>query len=181
MVFRKQIFVTLVVMLIILASGCLADGSQSDVQQLAKDASSDGHSAIEQEVSQEDVDGPGGMTPLGPEKDPLFDFYSVPTDWPRVVPLMTEFQVTDYEWSDEEMYAAGYGNVSMSRANNFYTNAQKKHVSSNIWEQDPDTPSVLEGSQQTFNYIGEGNTLSVVLIENSDNGLYFELYLRPAS
>ena len=178
---RKQIFVTLVVLLIIFASGCLANGVQLGVQEPAKDANSEGHSAIEQEISQEDVDGPGGMTPLSPEKDPLFDFYSVPADWPRVVPLMTEFQVTDYEWSDEEMYAAGYGNVSMSRASNFYTNAQKKHVSSNIWEQDPDTPSVLEGSQQTFHYIGEGNTLSVSLIEASDELLYFELYFRPAS
>lgn len=177
---RKQIFVTIVVLLIFLVSGCSADGAQSGVQEPAKVASSEEHNAIEQEISQEDVDGPGGMTPLGPEKEPLFDFYSVPTDWPRVVPLMTEFQVTDYEWSDEEMYAAGYGNVSMSRASNFYTNAQKKHVSSNIWEQDPDTPSVLEGSQQVFNYIGEGNALSVSLIEASDELIYFELYFRPA-
>lgn len=178
--FNKQFFVIFVVLLSFLVSGCLADSTQPDVQEPTKDASSEGHSAIEQELSQEDVDGPGGMTPLGPEKDPLFDFYSVPADWPRVVPLMTEFQVTDYEWSDEEMYAAGYGNVSISRASNFYTNAQSKHVSSNIWEQNPDAPSVVEGSQQAFNYIGEGSTLSVLLIEGGENSLYFELYFSPA-
>lgn len=132
------------------------------------------------EALQEDVDGPGGMTPFGPERDPLFDFYNVPSDWPRVVPLMTEFQVTIYDWSDEEMYAAGYGNVSMSRAGNFYTNAQKIHVSSNIWEQDPENPSVTEGRNQTFHYVGGGNTLSVVLLESGDNSLYFELYFQPA-
>lgn len=133
------------------------------------------------EVPREDADGPGGMTPFGPERDPLFDFYSVPADWPRVVPLMNEFQVTIYDWSDKEMYAAGYGNVSMSRAGNYYTNAQKIHVSSNIWEQDPENPSVTEGRNQVFHYVGEGNALSVVLLESSDNSLYFELYFQPAS
>lgn len=133
------------------------------------------------EVPREDVDGPGGMTPFGPEREPLFDFYSVPSDWPWVVPLMNEFQVTIYDWSDEEMYAAGYGNVSMSRAGNYYTNAQKIHVSSNIWEQDPENPSVTEGRNQVFHYVGGGNALSVVLLESSDNCLYFELYFQPAS
>ncbi len=180
---RKYTFslTIIIVLLITLASGCSI--AQSDAQELAEDAgrgenTPPGHTV--REASQEDVDGPGGLTPLGPEQDPLFNFYNVPADWPRVVPLMSEFQVTDYEWSDEEMYAAGYGNVSMSRANNFYTNAQKEHVSSNIWEQDPDTPSVNEGTRQVFNYIGEGNTLSVILIESSDSSLYFELYFRRA-
>lgn len=129
----------------------------------------------------EDVDGPGGMTPFGPEREPLFSFYNLPSDWPRVVPLMNEFQVTIYDWSDEEMYAAGYGNVSMSRANNYYTNAQKIHVGSNIWEHDPEKPSVTEGPHQVFHYVGEGNALSVVLLESGDNSLYFELYLHPVS
>ncbi len=77
------------------------------------------------------------------------------------------------------MYAAGYGNVSMSRANNYYTNAQKIHVGSNIWEHDPEKPSVTEGPHQVFHYVGEGNALSVVLLESGDNSLYFELYLHP--
>ncbi|MBN1776085.1 MAG: hypothetical protein JW817_06445 [Clostridiales bacterium] len=50
-----------------------------------------------QETTQEDVDGPGGMTPFGPEQAVLFDMYSIPADWPREVPIMSEFKVTIYE------------------------------------------------------------------------------------
>ncbi|MBW6462963.1 MAG: hypothetical protein K0B84_02080 [Firmicutes bacterium] len=130
---------------------------------------------------EEEIDGPGGLTPFGPEQEPLFDFYNLPTNWPRMVPIMNEFQVTHYDWLEEEMYAAGYSNVSMSRASNYYTNAQKIHVSSNIWEQDPTNPSVTAGSRQVFHYIGEGNTLSVVLLESGEDSLYFELYFKPTS
>ncbi len=112
--------------------------------------------------------------------EPLFDFYSVPADWPRVVPLMSEFKVTSYEWTGDEMYAAGYGDVIVSRANNFYTNAQKKHVSSNTWEQDSENPSVTEGVEQVFNYIGEGNKLTVVLTKIDEKSIFFELYFKAA-
>ena len=168
-------------MLISIVSGCTTDSPPTDAQESIDDESQQSSTSAEQDDPQEDVDGPGGMTPFGPEQDPLFNFYSIPADWPRVVPLMSEFQVTIYEWTDNEMYAAGYADVGMSRANNFYTNAQKIHVSSNIWEQDPQTPSVTEGTTQVFNYIGEGNTLSVTLIESGKDSIYFELYFYKAS
>lgn len=126
-------------------------------------------------TDEEDVDGPGGMTPFGPEQDVLFDMYTIPADWPRVVPIMSEFKVTIYERTDDGMYAAGYGNVSMSRASNYYTNAQQIHVSSNIWEQDPDNASVTEGANQTFVYIADGHSMTVNLIESGDTSLYFEI------
>ncbi|NLO62745.1 MAG: hypothetical protein GX099_04870 [Clostridiaceae bacterium] len=131
---------------------------------------------MSQETTREDVDGPGGMTPFGPEQDVLFDMYTIPADWPRVVPIMSEFKVTIYERTDDGMYTAGYGNVSMSRANNYYTNAQKIHVSSNIWEQDPEVASVTEGVNQTFVYIADGHSMTVNLIESGDTSLYFEIY-----
>lgn len=131
---------------------------------------------ISQETTQEDVDGPGGMTPFGPEQDVLFDMYTIPADWPRVVPIMSEFKVTIYEHTDDGMYTAGYGNISMSRASNYYTNAQKIHVSSNIWEQDPDNASVTEGANQTFVYIADGHSMTVNLIESGETSLYFEIY-----
>lgn len=131
---------------------------------------------MSQETTQEDVDGPGGMTPFGPEQDVLFDMYTIPADWPRVVPIMSEFMVTIYERTDDGMYTAGYGNVSMSRASNYYTNAQKIHVSSNIWEQDPEVASVTEGANQTFVYIADGHSMTVNLIESDETSLYFEIY-----
>lgn len=131
---------------------------------------------MSQETTQEDVDGPGGMTPFGPEQDVLFDMYTIPADWPRVVPIMSEFKVTIYERTEDGMYAAGYGNVSMSRASNYYTNAQQIHVSSNIWEQDPDNASVTEGANQTFVYIADGHSMTVNLIESGETSLYFEIY-----
>lgn len=114
------------------------------------------------------------------ESEVLFNMYTIPADWPRVVPIMSEFQVTAYEWTDSGMYAAGYGDVTMSRANNYYTNAQKIYVSSNIWEQDPSVASVTDGTNQVFNYIGEGQTMSVVLVENGENRVAFEIYYKPA-
>jgi len=181
---KKHTLVLILVLVILMLSGCSVNNElegQESVQGKAQGSTSIDETPAQITVTpQEDVDGPGGMTPFGPEQDPLFDFYSIPADWPRVVPLMTEFQVTNYEWSDNELYAAGYGNVSISRANNYYTNVQKKHVSSNIWEQDPSAPSVTEGTRQVFNYIGEGHALSVTLIESSNNSLYFELFFYPA-
>ncbi len=116
-----------------------------------------------------------------PELDsikPLFDFYNLPSDWPKgwVVPLMNEFKVTAYKWSGNAMYAAGYGAVSMSRASNYYTNAQKIHVSTNIWEQDPENPSDTEGVEHVFHYVSERKNLKVVLRETDRNRIYFELY-----
>lgn len=110
--------------------------------------------------------------------EPLFDFYTIPSDWPKgwIVPLMNEFKVTAYEWSAEVMYAAGYGDVSMSRASNFYTNALRIHVSTNIWEQDPQNPSDTEGEEQVFNYVSGEKTLKVLLRETDNNRIEFELY-----
>ena len=178
---KNRLLLGMVIMTVFLVSisGCAANDERATKN--SKAATQEPTLQQTAETLQEDVDGPGGMTPFGPERDPLFDFYNVPSDWPRAVPLMNEFQVTIYDWSDEGLYAAGYGNVSMSRASNYYTNAQKIHVSSNIWEQDPENPSVTEGVEQVFFYIGEGNTLSVALFESSDNSLYFELYFQPAT
>ncbi|NLT11972.1 MAG: hypothetical protein GXY06_06150 [Clostridiaceae bacterium] len=114
------------------------------------------------------------------ESQVLFNMYSIPADWPRVVPIMSEFQVTAYEWTDYGMYAAGYGDVTMSRANNFYTNAQKIYVSSNIWEQDPSVASVTDGTDQVFNYVGERQTMSVALVEDAENRVTFEIFYIPA-
>lgn len=114
------------------------------------------------------------------ESEVLFNMYTIPADWPRVVPIMSEFQVTAYEWTDSGMYAAGYGDVTMSRANNYYTNAQKIYASSNIWEQNPEVASVIEGKNQVFNYIGEGQTMSVILVEDGENRVTFEIYYEPA-
>ena len=183
---RLFLWMGIMAFLMILVSGCSAHDDRAIVSPQPTEKGgigdmSSGEKPSGQQTEQEDVDGPGGMTPIGPKGDLLFDIYNLPLDWPRAVPLMTDFKVMIYQWYDDEMYVAGYGNVSMSRASNFYTNAQKILVSSNIWEQDPQNPSVTEGPEQVFFYIGKGNTLSVALFESGDNGLYFELYFRPAT
>lgn len=116
-----------------------------------------------------------------PDEEPLFDFYTKPSDWPKSVPIMNDFKVMVYEWSDDEMLAKGYGDVSIIRANNYYTNALKINVSSSQWEQNPNVPSITEGSQQTFNYIGNGESLHVFLEEVDADSLYFELVFEPAN
>ncbi len=192
---RKQtnLWERIVVLFIILVSGCSANGDikikspHSEAQESTKEESlnvekpAEGSSGRQiTEVSLEDIEGPGRLTSFKPEQDPLFDFYNVSLDWPRVVPLMSAFKVSIFSWIDQEMYAVVFKNMSISRANNFYTNAQKKHFSSNIWGQDPATPSITEGPRQVFHYIGERHKLSVFLMESSDNILYFELYFSPS-
>ncbi len=113
-------------------------------------------------------------------EEPLFDFYTIPANWPRVVPIMSEFQVTYYEWTEDTMHAKGYAKLELIRAINYYTNALKKHVSSSIWEQDPDKPSNTEGEKIAFNYAGEGNKLTIELEEQADGYVFFELIYAKA-
>ncbi len=111
---------------------------------------------------------------------PLFDFYTIPANWPRVVPIMSEFQVTFYERTKDTMHAKGYAKQKLIRAINYYTNALKKHVSSSIWEQDPDKPSNTEAEKIAFNYAGVGNKLTIELEEQADGYVFFELIYAKA-
>lgn len=111
------------------------------------------------------------------EADVLFDFYSTPSDWPRAVPsVMNDFKVTVYERTDSRMYAAGFGDIQISRVNNFYTNARKETGTSFSWEFDPTMDSVTEGSEQKFYYIdAEGKTLTIRFKEVDTDKIIFEL------
>lgn len=110
-----------------------------------------------------------------PEAEFLFDFYTVPADWPRIVPLMTDFKVTEYSRDEQGMHAAGFGNTDMSWANNYYTNARQEFVSSNIWAFDPANTSVTEGDQQVFYYTGEGHFLVINLNQVAPGRVEFTL------
>jgi hypothetical protein len=111
------------------------------------------------------------------DADILFDFYSTPSDWPRVVPsVMNDFRVTVYERTDSSMYAAGFGDVEISRVNNFYMNARKETGTSFNWEFDLTKDSVTEGSEQVFYYIDdEGKTLTIRFKEADTDRIIFEL------
>jgi len=109
------------------------------------------------------------------ETEYLFDFYTVPADWPRAVPIMSDFKVTEYSRTETEMHAAGYGNTDMSWANNYYTNARQEFVSSNIWAFDPANTSVTEGDQQVFYYVGEGHSLVINLNQTAPGRVEFTL------
>jgi hypothetical protein len=111
-------------------------------------------------------------------EEALFDFYTTPSNWPRAVPaIMMEFKVTEYERTDNTMYAAGAGDVSMSRANNYYMNAKKKEGSTSFkWEFDSAKSSVTEGAEQVFYYIDdEGKSLAINLKEIGPNKIEFSL------
>lgn len=57
----------------------------------------------------------------------LFTFFTTPSDWPHAVPsIMNEFNVTSYERAENSMYAAGFGELQLSRVNNIYMNARVK-------------------------------------------------------
>ncbi|HZW97833.1 MAG: hypothetical protein GX834_01475 [Clostridiaceae bacterium] len=187
---RVFLWTAIMVFLIVSVLGCSANNDKpSETTNPTKEESTedtgsgeDPSGKQEEPAEQtEEVEEPGVSMPFDLEDEPLFNMYTIPTDWPRSVPLMTEFNVMIYEWSDDGMFAAGHGNVSMSRANNFYTNAQKIHVSSNIWEQDPSNPSITEGEEQVFNYIGEGNEMTVFLVEIGTESLFFEIHFQPAN
>jgi len=111
------------------------------------------------------------------DADILFDFYSTPSDWPRAVPsVMNDFKVTAYERTDSGMYAAGFGDILISRVNNFYMNARKETGTSFNWEFDPTKDSVTEGKEQIFYYIDdEGKTLTIRFREVDTNRILFEL------
>ena len=111
------------------------------------------------------------------DADLLFDFYSTPSDWPRAVPaVMNDFKVTVYERSENSMYAAGFGDIQISRVNNFYMNARKETGTSFNWEFDLTKDSVTEGSEQVFYYIdAEGKTLTIRFKEVDTDQIIFEL------
>ncbi len=107
----------------------------------------------------------------------LFDFFSTPSNWPRAVPaVMNDFKVTVYERTDSSMYAAGFGDIQISRVNNFYMNARKETGTSFNWEFDPAKDSVTEGREQIFYYIdAEGKTLTIRFKEVDTDRIIFEL------
>jgi hypothetical protein len=111
------------------------------------------------------------------EAEVLFDFYSTPSSWPHAVPaVMNDFKVTAYERTDNSMYAAGFGDIQISRVNNFYMNARKETGTSFNWEFDPTEDSITEGKDQVFYYIdAEGKTLTIRFREVDTNRILFEL------
>lgn len=126
----------------------------------------------------------GNGNPAAPEEpendeedEVLFTFFTTPSDWPRAVPsIMNEFNVTSYERTESSMYAAGYGELLLSRVNNFYMNARKETGTSFDWEFDPARKSVTEGDEQVFYYIDdEGKTLTIKFREVDKDKIEFEL------
>ena len=98
---KKRLFLWVVIMTfyMVSASGCVA----SDERATKKPKAATQEPTLQQTAGalQEDMEEPGGMTPIGPKRDLMFDIYNIPSDWPRVVPLVNTFQVTICDWSVE--------------------------------------------------------------------------------
>ena len=109
------------------------------------------------------------------DEEVLFDFYTIPSDWPKVVPLHGEMKVTVYERTENSMLASGYCKYDMSGINNFYTNARKQVGGGYPWEFDPDMESITTGSDQVFYFISEeGQSITIKFAEAEEGVLEFE-------
>jgi len=84
------------------------------------------------------------------DEEVLFDFYTIPSDWPKAVPLHGDMKVTLYERTENSMLASGYCKYDVEGINNFYTNARKQVGGGYPWEFDPDTESITTGTDQVF-------------------------------
>ena len=110
------------------------------------------------------------------EDEILFDSYTIPTDWPRAVPLHNEMKVTKYERTESSMIASGYCKYAISGINNYYTNAQKEVGGGYPWEFDSNKESVTQGADQVFYFISEeGQSLTIKFTEVEKDVLTFEL------
>lgn len=171
---KRWLLIILIGLLVLapLTTGCSGDDSTAPEQQEEPEPQEE--TAADEEA--DDDPGEEEENAAG-EDEVLFDFYSTPSDWPRAVPpVMNEFKVTSYERTDNTMYAAGFGDLQMSRANNFYTNATRDAGNSFDWTFDPGKESVTEGSEQVFYYIDEaGKSLTIKLKEIDPMKIEFEL------
>ena len=71
--------------------------------------------------------------------------------------------------------------VEHVKGQQFLYKCAKDSCQLNIWEQDPSNPSITEGEEQVFNYIGEGNEMTVFLVEIGTESLFFEIHFQPAN
>ena len=110
------------------------------------------------------------------DEEVLFDSYTIPSDWPKVVPLHGEMKVTVYERTENSMLASGYCKYDMAGINNFYTNARKEVGGGYPWEWDQNKESITQGSDQVFYFISEdGQSLTIKFAEAEEGILRFEL------
>jgi len=109
------------------------------------------------------------------DEESLFDFYTIPADWPKAVPLHGEMKVTSYERTENSMLASGYCKYDMAGINNFYTNARKQVGGGYPWEFDPDKESITTGPDQVFYFSSEeGQFLTIKFAEVEQGVLKFE-------
>jgi len=110
------------------------------------------------------------------DEESLFDFYTIPVDWPKAVPLYTEMKVTSYERTENSMLASGYCKYDMAGISNFYTNARKQVGGGYPWEFDPDKESITTGPDQVFYFSSEeGQFLTIKFAEVEQGVIKFEL------
>jgi len=109
------------------------------------------------------------------EEEILFDSYTIPSDWPKAVPLHGEMKVTKYERTENSMIASGFCKYDVIGLNNFYTNAQKKIGGGYPWEFDSGKESVTQGTDQVFYFVSEeGQSLTIKFSEVEERLLTFE-------
>ncbi len=128
----------------------------------------------EQELQAEETGAPESASIT--DEEVLFDFYSIPADWPKSVPLHAEMKVTSYERTENSMLASGYCTYDMVGINNFYTNARKEVGGGFPWEWDQGKESITQGSDQVFYFVSEdGQSLTIKFAEAGESALKFEL------
>lgn len=169
-----------VLLFLLLISGCSGNDNPAAPEQPAADDAPEESAAEEPKPeateTEDDIEDAEETGSAG-DDEVLFTFFTTPSDWPRAVPsIMNEFSVTSYERTENSMYAAGYGELQLSRVNNFYMNARKETGTSFDWEFDQAKESVTEGEEQVFYYINDdGNSLTIKFREVEKDRIEFEL------
>ena len=120
-----SLFLVILFIIVSVAAGCSAEKS-ADIKEAAA-------AGTKKEESVTETTEPLSIT----EEEVLFDFYSLPPDWPRSVPIHGEMKVSKYERSENSMFVSGNGKYMIAGLSNFYTNARKETGGGYNWEFDP--------------------------------------------
>jgi len=170
----KKRLVSLLILTLFIAISVLTGCSSENASQLQETTLTE--TTNQEQESQETEAAETSETVQAAEEEILFDFYSIPSDWPKTVPLHNEMKVTKYERTDNSMFASGFCTYDVFGLNNYYTNARKEVGGGYPWDYDPSQESVTEGSEQVFYFVSEeGQSLNIKFTEVEERMLTFEL------
>ena len=163
-------------LIILVLAGC-SSGNTDTMQESTAAQEQTSTELVEEELETEETEAIESSSIT--DEEVLFDFYTIPSDWPKIVPLHGEMKVTVYERTENSMTASGYCKYDMAGINNFYTNARKQVGGGYPWEFDSEIESVTTGTDQVFYFTSEeGQSLTIKFSEIEERLLKFSFDLK---